>query len=264
MILKILLVIIIIIIFYLVINFNIEKFNINNNYRSIEENPWDRNDIYSLIPYDIKAKKNDLYFYEYGNDEYEKKLNEIFNNKCTTENLILILEGNNWSNWINPSKSNNNYLILDYYNKIYNFIYNKINDSDILKLPNNTNNNIKIIKDKLINIKNNLDDTSYYMFDIELLLYRDNKPLGKHVKFIVISNNINIYIIYIKIIGVINENNIKNTIYDNYNKKEYNEYIPSKLINYNLNSYIYEGSDKLLNSDINNILYNKLYNNLNC
>ena len=56
MILKILIIIIIIILFYLIINNNIDYFT--NNYRNSNEYPWERNDINSTIPYDIKLKNN--------------------------------------------------------------------------------------------------------------------------------------------------------------------------------------------------------------
>jgi hypothetical protein len=202
-------------------------------------------------------KNNKSNLYEYGNEEYEKKLKEIFD--VSLNNSITIIESNEWSNWIKP-----NILINQYYNNIYKFIYNKINNSDLLVLPEKINNDIMIQNDKLIRIKKNKEDYSYYMFDIEMVLYRNNKPLGKHCKFIVVSNNVEINVIFVKIIGVINEAELMQTNIQAYNQSNnYDNFIPNKFIKIskpNMNSYIYEGNDKLLNSEIEYNIYNKLLN----
>ena len=252
MILKILIIVIIIIIFYLIINNNIDYFT--NNYRNSNEYPWERNDINSTIPYDIKLKNNKSNLYEYGNEEYEKKLKDIFN--VSTNNTITAVESSEWSKWTKPDKS-----IKQYYNNIYKYIYNKINNNVLLKLPNDINNNIMINKDKLLRIKKNKDDFSYYMFDIEMVLYRDKKPLGKHCKFIVVSNNIEFYVIFIKIIGVITENDLINTTIkpnDLLCENNYSCFDPIKKVIPDMNSYIYDGTDKLLNSEIEYNIYKKL------
>lgn len=254
MILKILIIIIIIIIFYLIIKNNIDYFT--NNYRNSNEFPWERNDINSSIPYDIKLKNNNSNLYEYGNEEYEKKLKEIFN--VSTNNTITVVESCEWTKWIKPNNS-----IKQYYNNIYKYIYNKLNNNNLLKLPNDINNNITINKDKLIRIKQNKDDFSYYMFDIEMILHRDKKPLGKHCKFIVVSNNIEFHVIFIKIIGVINENDLINTNIkpnDLLSENNYSYFDPIKKIIPDFNSYIYNGTDKLLNSEIEYNIYKKLLN----
>lgn len=257
MILRFIIIIIIILIFYLVINYNIDYFIDKNNSRNSNEYPWDRNDINSIIPIDIKMKNNKSNLYEYGNEEYERKLKEIFD--VSLNNSITIIESNEWSNWIKP-----NVLIKQYYNNIYKFIYNKINNSDLLVLPEKLNNDIMIQNDKLIRIKKNKEDYSYYMFDIEMVLYRNNKPLGKHCKFIVVSNNVEINVIFVKIIGVINEAELMQTNIQAYNESNnYDKFIPNKFIKIskpNMNSYIYEGNDKLLNSEIEYNIYNKLLN----
>ena len=183
-------------------------------------------------------------------------LKDIFD--ISTNNTITIVESCEWTNWIKPNKS-----IKQYYHNIYKYIYNKINDSILLKLPNDINNNIMINKDKLLRIKKNKEDFSYYMFDIEMVLYRDKKPLGKHCKFIVVSNNIDFYVIFVKIIGVITENDLINTQIepsDLLSVNNYSNFDPIKKIIPDMNSYIYDGSDKLLNSDIEYNIYKKLLN----
>jgi len=251
MILKILIIIIIIIIFYLIINYNYEYFI--DNSRNTNEYSWERNEINSSIPYDIKLKNKESNLYEYGNDEYERKLNKIFN--ISTSKNITVIESSDWSEWINLNKIQNKSEIKNYYDNIYKYIDNKINNSDLLKLPNNDN--ILIHRDELIRIKKN---KSYYMFDIEIVLYRNKKPLGKHLKFIVVSNNINITVLYAKIIGVVNEFNMNNKIDALNDNDNYATFKPSKIIIPDMNSYIYEGSDKLVNSQIDYAIYKKLLN----
>lgn len=257
MILRFIIIIIIILIFYLIINYNIDYFIDTDNSRNSNQYPWERNDINSIIPIDIKMKNNKSNLYEYGNEEYERKLKEIFD--ISLHNSIAVIESNEWSQWIKP-----NILIKQYYNNIYKYIYNKINNSDLLILPGKLNNNIMIQNDKLIRIKKNKDDYSYYMFDIEMVLYRNNKPLGKHCKFIVVSNNVEINVIFVKIIGVINESELMQSKIQAYNElNNYDIFIPNKKIiisKNNVNSYIYEGNDKLLNSEIEYNMYNKLLN----
>ena len=255
---KVIIIIIILILIYSIVSENIEKFT-DLKYKY----PWEREDIFSSIPHDIKSKYEDTYFYEYGNDEYEKKLNLIFNDKYMTENLITIVEGNLWSEWTNKIKNKNK--ILNYYNKIYNFITNKINNSDLLDLPNNKKSKIIISKDKLISYKYNLHNTNYYMFNIEMILYRKKKLLGKHVRFIVISNNNCINIVNSKIIGVFNEDDMLLKTFNPFEKDDkYSDFINTEIKYYNLNSYIYNDNiydEKKVNEEINNILYQKLLPN---
>jgi hypothetical protein len=235
----------------LIINYNYEYFI--DNSRNTNEYSWERNEINSSIPYDIKLKNKESNLYEYGNDEYERKLNKIFN--ISTSKNITVIESSDWSEWINLNKIQNKSEIKNYYDNIYKYIDNKINNSDLLKLPNNDN--ILIHRDELIRIKKN---KSYYMFDIEIVLYRNKKPLGKHLKFIVVSNNINITVLYAKIIGVVNEFNMNNKIDALNDNDKYATFKPSKIIIPDMNSYIYEGSDKLVNSQIDYAIYKKLLN----
>lgn len=249
-----------------------EVYNASNtrlSYRNTNELPWERHEIYSSIPQDITVKYKDAYYYEYGNEEYERKLREIFKNNCNK--LIMIVEGTNWSKWINPKKNNKPDILLSYYNNIYNFIYESINNSDVLNLPNNdsSHNKIQIVHDILRRYRFNTDDPSYLLFDIDLVLYREGKLQGKHFKFFVMYNNKSINVVALKLIGVVSEDNIimhpvlANDQNDKLNK-DFDIFIPQKNLekssNNKLTDYdtIYANTDKLVNSEIENQLYYKL------
>ena len=249
-----------------------KAYNTRLTYRNTGELPWERHEIYSSLPIDIKVKYKEAYFYEYGNDEYTLKLREIFNNNC--EKLIMVVEGTNWTKWQNSKNNNKPDILLSYYNNIYNYIYNTITDSNILDLPNdNPPTKIQIVHDILKRYKQNIDDKSYYLFEIELLLYREGKLQGKHFKFIVLSNNISINVIVIKLIGVVSEDNIgmhhvlANDDYNDLNKN-FDIFIPQKnMLNDNIDKnakenydVIYSNSESLSNNQIENQLYNKLVN----
>lgn len=251
-----------------------KAYNTRLSYRNTGELPWERHEIHSSLPLDLKVKYKEAYFYEYGNDEYTLKLREIFNNNC--EKLIMVVEGTNWTKWQNPKNNNKPDILLSYYNNIYNYIYNMINDSDILNLPNdNPPTKIQIVHDILKRYRQNIDNPSYYLFEIEIVLYREGKLQGKHFKFIVMSNNISINVIIIKLIGVISEDNIimhpilANDDYNDLNKN-FDIFIPQKnLLNDNINTNppkydaIYSNSEGLSNNAIENQLYNKLVNSYN-
>jgi hypothetical protein len=247
-------------------------YNTRMTYRNTGALPWERHNIYSSLPVDIKVKYKNAYFYEYGNDEYTLKLREIFNNKC--EKLIMVVEGTNWTKWYNPKNNNKPDILLTYYNNIYNFIYNSINKSDILNLPNNDPPlKIQIVHDILKRYKQNIDDPSYYLFDIELVLYREGKIQGKHFKFIVLSDNKSINVVVIKLIGVVSEDNISmhpvlpNDQYNDMNSN-FDIFIPQKNVkddNIDKNKpvnfdVIYSHNETLSNNEIEDKLYNKLVN----
>lgn len=260
MILKIIIIILIIIIFYIYLTNNIEKFI--NLYRTPNEFPWEYNEIYSSIPIDIKLKNNKDIMYEYGNDEFETKIKQIFNNN-NSNNLIAIAEGVEWSNWMDPKESDNKNKLYEYYSKIFNYINKTLKETNIIDLPNDTN-KVKIITQKFIRYKIDKQNPNFLLFDLDFVLYRNKKPLGKHFKFLVISDNINIYIINAKLIGVINEYNLKKSnISGDILNKNYSEFIPEKYVKQaDPELYIYSGSDKLLNSSIEYKLYNKLLKDL--
>lgn len=181
-------------------------------YRNVGELPWNRHSINSSIPYDVKVVRQaqKAYYYEFDNNTYDKKLKEVFKSKC--EELIIAVEGTNWSKWKNPKTLKDDSeisKILRYYNIVFDHISNQLNTSNIMTLPENRNNRkIQIVHDILNRYRLNLDNTLYYMFDIEMILYREGKLQGKHIKLVAITNGIKVNVILSRIVGVVNEDNI--------------------------------------------------------
>ena len=251
---------------------NIFKYKPSNArimYNNTGELPWNRHLINSSIPYDINIKQEaeNVYYYEYDNNTYNEKLRLLFKNNC--EEIIIAVEGNKWGDWINPKTIRDDEtenLILQYYNNIIDFITKKINDGT-MNLPGYDEQiKIQIVHDILLRYRINQDKTDYYMFDIDLILYRPGKFQGKHVKILAISNNYIINIIFSKIIGVISEDNIilhPFKGYDIMNKNDFNQYVPMKYGSVetdfqNSSDNTFEISDEYANKEIESILYKKL------
>ena len=252
---KIIIIIIIVILFYYIININIEKFISNKNYTNTNEYSWERNEIKSQLPYDIKLKNNKNNLYDYGNDELNEKFNKIF--KIDNIKLIKIIEGIEWSNkWI---KCKNN---MNYYNKFLQYF------DKIIKLPDfdlpNDNNKFKIIKSVCMRYKTNKTNPDVILLDVELLIYRKNKPLARHIKIITTTNGIYNNVIFAKIIGVINQQSLEenNKLNCDNNDKNYMTFEPEFKYNYDMNSYIFDTDEKLAHSEIEYKLYNKLLKEL--
>jgi len=258
MILKIIFLIIIIIIFIYLIIYQIEKFS-NKNYINSNKISCEYNNIYSHLPYDIISKDKNNKIYDLGNDELNNIFRKIYN--INLSKIITIIDGINWSKWniIND---------IDYSSRLYNYYSNIIED-----FSNNLNNPLLIINNTKYNIistnlnryKYSIDNNNIYLLDINIIIYRYNRPLAKDIKIIAICNGVYMNILLIKVIGVIPECELKNKKINDFNINNYNnysEFIPTEIINYDMNSYIYDTNDKLANSQAEYNLYNKLLKDL--
>jgi hypothetical protein len=249
-ILLILLIFVIVIYQYLSIDSNIEKFNqdtgdinyenkfkykpynIRLMYENTGEYPWNRHTINSSIPYDVNIKKEavNVYYYEFDNKTFNNKLKKVFKSKC--EELIIAVEGSEWNNWINPKTlkdTNEKNKLKSYYDKIFEFAIKRLN-SDIMNLPGEDNNQkIQIVHDIMLRYRKHKLYPLYYMFDIDMILYRAGKFQGKHIKLVAITNGSTINVILANIIGVVSEDNIviyPYTSYDKLNNTDYQQFIP--------------------------------------
>jgi hypothetical protein len=258
MILKLIIITILILSLFYLLHISLENFS-NKNYINTEIIPFEYNQIYSSVPYDIKLKNENSAFYDYGNDELNEKFAKIFD--INNDRLIKYAEGVEWTKWILVNESNYSNKLDSYSNLIINE-FNKKLDNPELKLKNNPN--FKLIKNKLNRYKTSTDDGDIVLMDIDIIIYRQNRPLARHIKILAVSNSIYVNFLFIKVIGVINECNLNETLipFDLNNKDLYTEFVNDKYILYDLNSFIYDTNDRLVNSSIQSQLYYKLLKDL--
>ena len=131
--------------------------------------------------------------------------------------------------------------------------------SEYFNLPND--NNKYIIKDQVLRRYKSTNDDNTLLLDIELLIYRKNKPLARHLKLLVITNGIYNNVIMAKVIGVINECNLAKE-YETLEDNNYQKFEPEFKYKYDMNSFIYDTNEKLVHSSIEYNLYNKLLKEL--
>jgi hypothetical protein len=255
---KILIIILILLIFYYIININIETFA-TKQYKNTNEYSWERNNIKSSLPYDIIIKNNKNLYYDYGNDELDEKFNKIF--YIDNEKIIKTIEGMQWSKWISASTSKNKKILDNYFNKFL-LYFNEIITSEYFDLPNDNNNDKYNIKEYILRRYKSTNNGETLLLDIELLIYRKNKPLARHIKILVITNGIYNNVIMAKVIGVINECNLTKKYDTLDDKPNYQKFEPEFKYKYDMNSFIYDTNDKLVNSEIEYNLYNKLLKEL--
>lgn len=171
---------------YFVENFVVYHANKINNTKSHYLTLYDK----KYIP---KYYINSLPHYD---KEFKNKLNKIFNINNNIKTLVNISENIQWSEWISPKNS---------HYKIYKTFNNYI--SNILAFYN-----ITTIYGILKNIKINNLNNSNLLLNIDLLL-NDNSINAKHINILVYYNNDKFYIIYINVIGIVTEFDIKNNTY---------------------------------------------------
>ena len=258
MILKLIIITILILSLFYLLHISLENFS-NKNYINTEIIPLEYNQIYSSVPYDIKLKNENSAFYDYGNDELNEKFAKIFD--INNDKLIKYTEGVEWTNWILVNETNYSNKLDSYSNNIINE-FNKKLDNPELKLKNNPN--FKLIKNKLNRFKTSLDDVDIMLLDIDIIIYRENRPLARHIKLIAVSNGIYVNFLFVKVIGVISECNLNQSLipFDLNNNQLYSEFITDKYVVYDMNSFIYDTNDRLVNSSVQNQLYYKLLKDL--
>lgn len=235
-------------------------------YYNIGDYPWNRHTISSSIPYDIKLKDNNdiMPYYEFDNDTYNKKLKEVFNS--SNEELIIAMEGTEWSHWNNPKKIANTEEInklIAYYELILSVIYERLQNNNIFDISSNDS-KIQIVHDLMKRYKYNINNREYNLFDVELILYRDGKVQGKHVKLFAITDGKKVHIIAIRVIGVISEDNIMLFPYvanDTMNSIGFDIFIPEGQFNTITNHNIDSINDSHVKGEIEDIMYKKLLEN---
>ena len=239
-------------------------------YNNTGELPWNRHIINSSIPYDIdiKHEAQNVYYYEFDNKTYTEKLKKVFKNNC--EEIIIAVEGNEWTNWINPKTLDDEIMkskLVFHYNKILEIITTSLNEDGTMDLPGyDEKREIQVVHDIMLRYRTNIKNSNYLMFDIDMILYRSGKFQGKHVKLVAVSNGFTVNIIMVKVIGVISEDKIvlhPYRAYDIMNKNNFNQYVPMKYGTVDSDvktsqENTFEVNDDYMNSEIENLLYKKL------
>lgn len=246
-----------------------KPYNIRLMYENTGEYPWNRHSINSSIPYDVNVKKEavNVYYYEFDNDTFNNKLKEVFKSKC--EELIIAVEGSKWNAWRNPKilrDTAEKNKLKSYYDTIFKFVVEKL-QSRIMDLPSeDKKQKMQVVHDIMLRYRTHSIYPSYYMFDIDMILYRAGKFQGKHVKLVAITNGSEINVILTKIVGVVSEDNIviyPYSSFDKLNETDYQSFIPSRYGTVesdtkNSRENTFNVSDNYMNSEIENIMYKKL------
>ena len=214
-----------------------------------------------------------VYYYEFDNKTFNDKLKQVFKSNC--EELIIAVEGSKWNAWQNPKTLGSvaeKDRLKSYYDKIFDFVAKRL-QSGIMDLPGeDKKQKIQIVHDIMLRYRTHSVYPSYYMFDIDMILYRAGKFQGKHVKLVAVisgmngMNGVNINIILTKIVGVVSEDNIviyPYTSFDKLNITEYQQFVPSKYgvidsDTKNSRDNTFNVSDTYMNSEIETIMYKKL------
>jgi hypothetical protein len=246
-----------------------KPYNIRLMYENTGEYPWNRHSINSSIPYDVNVKKEavNVYYYEFDNNTFNNKLKEVFKSKC--EELIIAVEGSKWNAWRNPKilrDTAEKNKLKSYYDTIFKFVVKKL-QSNIMDLPSeDKKQKMQVVHDIMLRYRTHSIYPSYYMFDIDMILYRAGKFQGKHVKLVAITNGSEINVILTKIVGVVSEDNIviyPYSSFDKLNETDYQSFIPSRYGTVesdtkNSRENTFNVSDNYMNSEIENIMYKKL------
>lgn len=246
-----------------------KPYNTRLMYENTGEYPWNRHSINSSIPYDVNVKREavNVYYYEFDNKTFNDKLKQVFKSNC--EELIIAVEGSEWNAWRNPKilrDTGEKNKLKSYYDAIFEFVVKKL-QSSIMDLPSeDKKQKMQVVHDIMLRYRTHRRYPSYYMFDIDMILYRAGKFQGKHIKLVAITNGTTINIILTQIVGVVSEDNIVLYPYnpfDKLNDTDYQQFIPSRYGTVesdtkNSRENTFNVSDAYMNSEIEKIMYKKL------
>lgn len=235
--------------------FDILPSNSRTNYKNIGIYSWTNSSIQS-IPTDIVIDDTNSNYYELDNNKYLSKLKDAF--LINNDKLIKITNNIIWSKWIYPNdaRSDENDILANKYSQIYNYILNNI--------KKNIDNDIDIIKDKFKCYRYNKLNKNEILIDMDILLYRKNKLNGKHCNLLVTINNNTIDVVYIKIIGIVNQDVMQEIRGHDINNDNISTFITSSLLGQKIHDYqdtIYNITDDYTNNNIETILYNTIIKN---
>ncbi len=219
------------------------------NYKNNDNYDWNKSKIYSIPDNNLNILDKTNEKYEYDNKSYLLQLKKNFN--ITNSNKLLIVNNIPWSKWIYPDDIKNK-------NKMYNEYIHSLK-----YINNNMKLNGKIIEHRFNRYKINTVNKDELLIDIDILYYRKNKIHAKHLNFLIIINNIEINAIYIKILGIVPQDNLEllngiDTSSNNFSDFNVKSLLGEK--NIENNDTIFTSTDEYTETELENVLYNILTN----
>jgi hypothetical protein len=171
-------------------NPKIKGYNDDLLYENKSDKPWQHHDIQGSLPLDPIVKYPKAYYYEFDNKKYMDNLKTALAVPCA-----LLADAVNDSSWsklytfedVEPTQEATQE-VNDAYNACIQNVATKLNTSSAMVLPGYTNDtsiksaSIQVVHDIMRSYRKHLKEKSMYLIDMELLLYRENKFEGKHVK----------------------------------------------------------------------------------
>lgn len=182
-------------------NPNIKGYNDDLQYDNQGNKPWQHHDVQGSLPVDHVVKFNKAYYYEYDNKKYTDRLKTALAVPCS-----LLADAVNDSSWSIPyslNQENRENLdsnatqevtqeVNDAYKACIENVATKLNKSPAMVLPgyidkteedgSASSADIQVVHDIMKSYRKHLKEKSMYLVEMELLLYRENKFEGKHIK----------------------------------------------------------------------------------
>jgi len=174
--------------------------------------PWTRHRIESSLPTDIVAKYPYTYFYEHDNLKYERILRQVFGYPCSKgKDLLKVV------NWKIIDLEGGELNINVAYDAVLQNITDKLNSTTALDLPQDNPNSrprIQVVHDRLLQARTHTQKEYYYAFDMEIILYREAKFNGKHVRLTCLAEynaerkKWEVNVVELELVGIVYEDQI--------------------------------------------------------
>lgn len=171
--------------------------------RNDTDDVWNRHEIQDSLPLDYVIKYPNAYYNELDNNTFTKGLIHVF------EPNSLLLNGSEWTKQIEVNKEHIPPKLLQMqYKKIISWILNRLNTNAKVNfnIPGDDPMPFQIIHDYWKSWSKNILIPNRFLYNIEVVIYRESKYHAKHVRFIVITDKDNIIgVVETKILGIIFE-----------------------------------------------------------
>lgn len=189
-------------------SFEVVPYNHELLYQNNGDAPWLRYNVHQTLFDDPTIKYQNAYYYEYPNEKYK---NALINTMTQITQKMSV--SNNWLPPSTPDKLDETYQQV--YDVWMNLFSKTVRMSPDLLLPNETSNNrtpIQVVHDRWISSQLHATEKQTIRMEIEIILYRNSKPHGKHIHMIVVAKNIdkqwNFHTEVVHVMGIIPEDQI--------------------------------------------------------